>query len=306
MRIYRFIACACKLRGKAGYSCSPLKTLQQELEGRRFGLVLSAGFFGFYGHAGFLKALWACGLRPAAYAGTSAGGLVAAHAAAGASIEALEQNLLAQTRQHFWDPDPLGALVDAVRGGHAFTGLLKGDRFRRLLEGSLPVTSFEACPTPLLLVATNLSAARSEVFSRGPLVPAVHATCAYPGLFRAVRHQGQLYWDGGIVDKAPVLALAESEAGRGLDALVVHYLPSRTRGILSGAFAYAQGMDAGLSAGRREHFELQLKVLKARGVPVHVVTSDLPPVSPRTMSRGAEAMEAARALTVRALQSPPV
>ena len=58
----------------------PAPSLHQLLEGKRFGLVLSAGYFGFYGHAGFLKGLAASGLRPSSYAGTSAGGLVAAYA----------------------------------------------------------------------------------------------------------------------------------------------------------------------------------------------------------------------------------
>ncbi len=285
----------------------PFASLRDALRGRRFGLVLSAGYFGFFGHTGFLSALWASGLRPSAYAGTSAGGLIAAHAAAGASLETLQRTLLQLNREHFWDPDPLGVVGGLWRkgSGHLFTGLLKGDRFRKLIEGSLPVERFEDCPTPLLLVATELTRARSEVFTSGPLAPAVHATCAYPGLFRAVRHGGGLYWDGGIVDKAPAVALAESSFGRDLDALLIHYLPSRNRSTLSGALAYAQGMDAGLSAGRHEHFELQLKVLRARGLPSYVVTSHLPPVTPRTLSRGAEAMEAARAMTAKALAEPP-
>ncbi|MFZ5470821.1 MAG: hypothetical protein ACOZIN_15455 [Myxococcota bacterium] len=39
--------------------------------GKRFGLVMSAGFFGFYGHAGFWKRLLATGLRPHACVGSS-------------------------------------------------------------------------------------------------------------------------------------------------------------------------------------------------------------------------------------------
>jgi NTE family protein len=280
-------------------------TLRQLLEGRRFGLVMSAGFFGFYGHAGFLKGLLATGLTPAAYAGTSAGGLIAAHAAAGASAEQVEKVLLQLDRSHFWDPDPLGALTLALRGGHGFTGLLKGEKFRRLLSDSLPVRTFEQCPTPLVLSATNLTCARSELFTSGELAGAVHATCAYPGLFRAVRLGDELFWDGGIIDKAPLVALADSAAGQGLDALLVHWLPSRPRERLSGAFAWAQGMGAGLDAGRREHFTLQLKVLQARGVPVYVVVSNLPQVSPSRLGVGREALEAARAGAARALDRPP-
>lgn len=279
--------------------------LHQQLSGKRFGLVLSAGFFGFYGHAGFLRGLLESGLRPAAYAGTSAGGLVAGYAAAGASVEQIEELVLKQTRRSFWDPDPVGALLDVARGGFNSTGLLKGERFRALLEQTLPSKTFETCPTPLLLVASNLSEAVEEVFTQGELAPRVHATCAYPGLFRAVKLDGGLFWDGGLVDKAPVVALADSEVGRDLDAILVHYLPSRTRETLAGVFAYPRGMAAAMAAVRRRHFQLQLEVMKAREIPVHVVVSTLPPVSPTTMERGFDAFAQARLSAARALSRPP-
>ncbi len=281
-------------------------TLHDHLAGKRFGLVLSAGFFGFYGHAGFLKGLRNAGLVPSAYAGTSAGGMVAAYAAAGASTQAIEELVLRQTRQNFWDPDPVGALVDVVRGGAGFTGLLKGNRFRSLLADTLPVQTFEQCPHPLLMVATNLSDGTSHLFDKGELVPRIHATCAYPGLFRAVKLDGKLFWDGGLVDKAPVQAMAEAPWAKDLDAILVHYLPSRTRGVMSGPFAYAQGMSAAMAAVRREHFRLQLAVMEARKLPVHVVVSTLPPVSPTAMERGYDALDQARSSIERALARPPV
>ena len=76
-------------------------TLHQRLLGKRFGCVLSAGFFGFYGHAGFLKGLAGSGLKPRAYAGTSAGGMVAAYAATGMPVHAIEELVLRQTRASF-------------------------------------------------------------------------------------------------------------------------------------------------------------------------------------------------------------
>ncbi len=278
-------------------------TLHELLRGKRFGLVLSAGFFGFYGHAGFLKGLKAAGLTPAAYSGTSAGGLVAAYAAAGASTGAIEELVLSQTRKSFWDPDPIGALRQAV--GHGFTGLLRGSRFRGLLERTLPVKSFEDCPTPLAMVATDLSHGGSRVFTEGELAPRIHASCAYPGLFRAVKLDGSLFWDGGLVDKAPLTALHATPAGKTLDAYLVHYLPSRTRDELSGAFAYAQGMSAAMAAIRREHFRLQLQLMEKEGVPVYVVVSNLPPVSPTSMERGFDALDQARLSAERALARPP-
>jgi NTE family protein len=285
----------------------PAPTLHQLLEGKRFGLVLSAGYFGFYGHAGFLKGLAATGLRPAAYAGTSAGGLVAAYAAAGASVDSIEELVLKQTRQNFWDPDPIGAVLNAFPGdGHGATGLLKGERFRRLLEDTLPVHGFEELPHPLLLVSANLTQGTHEIFTSGELAPRVHATCAYPGLFRAVRVGRDLYWDGGMVDKAPALALRESSFGKDLDAILVHYLPSRTRKMLGGPMAYAQGIAAGSAALRHDHFRLQLSLLKERGFPVYVTVSNLPPVSPSRMERGFDALHQAKLSAERVMARPPV
>ncbi|MFL5320871.1 MAG: patatin-like phospholipase family protein [Myxococcaceae bacterium] len=282
-----------------------MKTLRELLQGKRFGLVLSAGYFGFYGHTGFWKGLENAGLEPSAYAGTSAGGLVSAFAASGAQVATLEALLRAQKRDGFWDPDPLGAVVNAARGGHFATGLLKGERFRTLLSTHLPVKRFEDCKKPLLVVAANLTHGSTSVFTQGELAPRVHATCAYPGLFRAVEIDGELYWDGGLVDKAPALALSDSVAGKGLEALLVHYLPSRNEGSLTGAMAYARGLSAGMAAIRRDHFRLQLEVLKARGVPTYVVVSELPPVSPKELHRGPEALKAATLSAEAALSAPP-
>ncbi|MFY0579622.1 patatin-like phospholipase family protein [Cystobacter fuscus] len=190
---------------------------------------------------------------------------MAAYAAAGLSEDAIEELMLQQTRESFWDPDPIGAVFNALpREGHGATGLLKGERFRKLLERTLPVSTFEELPHPLLLTSANLTQGTHEVFTSGELAPRVHATCAYPGLFRAVRVGRDLYWDGGPVDKAPALSLRESALGKELDAILVHYLPSRTRKMLGGPMAYAQGIAAGSAALRRDHFRLQLALLAER------------------------------------------
>jgi NTE family protein len=282
-----------------------MTTLLQRLEGRRVGVVLSAGYFGFYGHAGFVDGLLSAGLSPRAWAGTSAGGMVGAFAAAGLTPARMAELILQQRREHFWDPDYVGIALDSVRRGSRASGLLKGERFAALLREFLPVQTFEALATPLVLVATNLSRQAPEVIRTGDLASAVHATCAYPGLFQAVRRDDHLLWDGGIVDKAPALALWNA-VGAELDALLVHFLPSRDGATEpSGALAYASGMASGFAALRKDHFRLQLELLAARGVEVHVVTSRLPPVSPSQMHRGADAVAAGRASVLSALERPP-
>jgi NTE family protein len=230
--------------------------------------------------------------------------MIAAFAAAGLTPTRMAELILAQRREHFWDPDWLGIAVDAVKKGHRASGLLAGKRFARLLDEFLPVKTFEALPTPLVLVGTNLSTQAPCVMTRGELASAVHATCAYPGLFQAVRREGQLLWDGGIVDKAPALAL--SEAHPELDVLLVHFLPSRDGAKEpTGAMAYASGMANGFAAIRKDHFRLQLELLRARGVEVHVVTSRLPAVSPKEMHKGPDAVKAGRESALFALERAP-
>ena len=280
-------------------------SLLERLRGRRVGVVLSAGYFGFYGHAGFVDGLLSAGVTPSAWAGTSAGGMIAAFAAAGLPPARVAELILQQRREHFWDPDYLGIAIDSVRRGSRPSGLLKGERFVELMRQFLPVQTFEALPVPLLLVATNLSTQAPEVMQTGDLASAVHATCAYPGLFQAVRREGYLLWDGGIVDKAPALALADARPNE-LDVVLVHFLPSRDGAKEpAGALAYASGMANGFAAIRKDHFRLQLRLLEARGVEVHVVTSRLPAVSPNEMHRGPEAVAAGRASVLHALTQPP-
>lgn len=282
-----------------------MTALLDRLRGRRVGVVLSSGYFGFYGHAGFVDGLTSAGVAASAWAGTSAGGMVAAFAAAGLTPARMARLILQQRKEHFWDPDYFGIALDAMKRGSRTSGLLKGERFVELLRKSLPVQTFEALGVPLVLVATNLSHQRPEVIRSGDLPSAVHATCAYPGLFQAVRRDDHLLWDGGIVDKAPALALWDALGGQ-LDALLVHFLPSRDGAKEpTGAFAYASGMASGFAAIRKDHFRLQLALLEARGVEVHVVTSRLPGVSPSEMHKGAEAIAAGRASVLAALASAP-
>jgi NTE family protein len=281
-------------------------TLLSRLSGKRFGVVLSAGYFGFYAHTGFVEALLDTGLIPSAWAGSSAGGMVAALSAAGMPIAELKALILSQRREHFWDPDWLGIAVDSVRRGHRPSGLLKGARFRALLEKHLPVKDFEATRWPLVLVATSLSGQRAMTLTTGDLASAVHATCAYPGLFQTVRRNGVVLWDGGIVDKAPALALVDAKVAP-IEALLIHYLPSASASRPpKGPLAFAQGMSQGLAAVRREHFRLQLELLAARGIPTYTVTSRVPQVSPRLMHTGSIAMEAGAQSLRHALSQGPL
>ena len=172
-----------------------------------FTLVLSAGFFGFYAHAGFLDALVGHGIRPAAIVGCSAGALIAGCYASGLEPGEIKALLNELRRQHFWDPRP-GA------------GLLRGERLHRFLSETLPIHDMARTRIPTRLVAWDVLDRRTLVIQHGNLLTAMRASAAFPFLFRPVRFRGRRLLDGGIGDRS---ALSGARAG---ERLLLHWLVS--------------------------------------------------------------------------------
>ncbi|HET9155053.1 MAG TPA: patatin-like phospholipase family protein, partial [Myxococcaceae bacterium] len=186
-----------------------MRTLRDWLAEKPFTLVMSSGFFGFFAHTGVVSVLEEQGIRPARIAGSSAGALVGALWGAGIPAAQIREELLGLRREHFWDLWP-------------GLGLLRGRLFRALLERVLPVRTFEETPVALALSVWDLLARKTVVLERGPLAPAIHASCALPVLFHPVRLGGRLYADGGIADRP---GLAGVSAG---DRVLYHHLTSRS------------------------------------------------------------------------------
>ena len=53
-------------------------------------------------------------------------------------------------------------------------------------------------------MAAGIESASARWFGSGPVVPAVMASCAVPGLLPPVEIDGAHYFDGGLVDSIPV------------------------------------------------------------------------------------------------------
>ncbi len=177
-----------------------MPTLRDWLREAPFTLALSAGFFGFFAHAGVVSALEEEGILPARICGSSAGALVGGLWAAGLPASAIREELVALRREHFWDPRP-------------GLGLLRGALFRSRLEALLPVRTFDECPRPLGVSAYDVLARRTVVLRGGPLAPALHASCAAPILFQPGRVGGRLYLDGGVLDRHGLAAAGPGERG---------------------------------------------------------------------------------------------
>lgn len=165
------------------------QTLENWLKESPFELYLDAGFFGFYAHIGFIKALEEKQLHPQKIHGASAGALVGAFFAHNYTVCEIEQIFLKINRTDFWDPS-LGF------------GLLKGQKYHHLLAEHLP-QSFEELKTPLEIRLFDVFSLRTRVFKSGDLCKAVRASSAFPGLFQPVKIGNKFYLDGGISDRLP-------------------------------------------------------------------------------------------------------
>lgn len=194
-----------------------------------FTLVLSAGFFGFYAHAGVIAALEQAGLRPNRIVGTSAGAITGGMWAAGVELGAIVELLGALRREDFWDPSWQELSSDRQREKDPGTrlGLLRGTKLDALLADALAHTErkverIEDCSVALALVTFELRRASTCVHERGPLRPAIRASCALPIMFGPVQIDGRLHADGGIRDRPGFSALVANER------VLYHHLPHRS------------------------------------------------------------------------------
>src|SRR6201996_5542388 len=152
---------------------------------------------------GMLRALSEAGVRPNIVVGTSIGAVNGAFVAA-------DPDRAAERLADLWGGDSLGmvfsetVLARAVRLAPSGTPLHAIEPLHRLLGDALPARDFTDLELPFHCVAASIENAAARWFSSGPLIPAVMASCAVPGLLPPVEIDGGHYFDGGLVDSIPV------------------------------------------------------------------------------------------------------
>ncbi len=154
---------------------------------------------------GMVRALLEAEIRPEIIVGTSIGAINGALVAADPTISVIGRlvDLWAskQARDVFGDSAPR-QLARLARGG---THLHSTAPLRAMLDRELrDAHRFEDLPVRFECCAASIERAAEHWFSRGPLVDAVLASAAVPGLLPPIAIDGQHYIDGGIVNSIPV------------------------------------------------------------------------------------------------------
>lgn len=164
------------------------------LRSARLGIALSGGAARGYAHIGFLQEMNKAGLRPSCLSGCSIGAFVGAVYSGGDWDGFVQRSLSLQWR------DLLG-LVDPVLPR---CGLLSGENTLKFLSDFLRVDNLEDCSPPLAVNATDAITGSEVIFTEGPIIPAVRASIALPGMFAPARQGEKLLLDGGLVNPLPV------------------------------------------------------------------------------------------------------
>lgn len=161
--------------------------------GLRIGLALGSGAARGWAHIGVLRVLQEAGIEPDVVCGTSIGALVGAAYAAG-ELDRLEP----WVRKLDWRQ--VVGLLDVRMAG----GLLEGGKLVAFFRERFVDGGIEALGKPFGCVATDLATGREVWLRSGPVIDAVRASIAIPGVFTPAVRDGQLLVDGGLVNPVPV------------------------------------------------------------------------------------------------------
>ncbi len=172
----------------------------------RGGTAFVLGGGGVLGAAevGMLAALFEHGVRPDLIVGTSVGAINGAFVAADpvpATVDRLRTVWQALASEGILSGSVLARVGTLVR---TRTHLHPREPLRDLLTTHLPARTFAELEVPFQCVAASIERAAEHWFGDGPLIPAVLASSAVPGLLPPVELDGEHYLDGGLVHSIPV------------------------------------------------------------------------------------------------------
>ncbi len=168
----------------------------------RIALVLGGGAARGFAHVGVIRALEQEKISIDLIVGTSVGSLIGALYAHEKNSFELEWTAFSLEKDDLLDYALLSASM----------GPVKGERLEAFVNKKVPVANIEGLKIPFAAVATDLNRGTRVVLDRGPLARAIRASCAIPGVFQPVEHQGRLLVDGGVVDNLPVAVAREKGA----------------------------------------------------------------------------------------------
>lgn len=200
----------------------------------RVALVLGSGGARGYAHIGAIQEIEARGLEIACIAGVSMGALVGGLAAAGRLDDFADWAVGLRRSDVLRLMDPAWSAPGAI----------SADRILSEVGALVGGIQIEELPVPFTAVATDLAARREVWFQQGPLLAAIRASIAIPGVVTPVLINGRLLVDGGLMNPVPI----EPTAGTAADLTIAVSL--------SGPRAPRESASPSRASAAPERFEL--------------------------------------------------
>jgi len=183
---------------------------------KKIAVVLGGGGIKGFAHIGVLKALEEHGIKPALWAGTSIGAMLAAATVCGMSPNELARRAEGLRRRDLFRINHFGMLMDRMKSASIYLE----EPLRTLTASVMPEKRFDELDMPLLVNTVDLERGTQVVWGLPGLQDvsireAVYASCALPGFFPPGRVDGRICVDGGVIDNLPAHV-----AGLGMDMVI--------------------------------------------------------------------------------------
>jgi NTE family protein len=262
------------------------------------GFVLGGG--GSLGavQVGMLRALAEYGLTPDLVVGTSVGsvnGALLALDPAGAT-ERLAAIWSVMTRRRVFPGGPVAQLRMLRRHRNH---LFPNDGLARVLSDALgPDRDFASLVLPFGTVAVDATTGHPVLLRTGPLVPAILASSAIPGIYPPVEIDGRVLYDGGVLANVPIRQAIELGARSlvVLDCAFPGHLPDVPRTMAETLFFWA-------TLGMRNQAVLEAELAAREYLVLYLPGPPVRPMTPLDFTHTAELITDAHAAATAFLAS---
>jgi NTE family protein len=173
---------------------SDLGRVARLLTRRGVGLVLSGGGARGFAHLGIIRALREARIPIDYLGGASIGGVIASGVAMGWSDEEMRMRY----HRSFVATNPVNDYT------FPWVALTRGRKVSRLLQREYGDVLIEDLRRPFFCVSANLTTGRVFEHQEGPLVPALRAAVAIPGVMPPVLRDDDVLVDGAAINNLPV------------------------------------------------------------------------------------------------------
>lgn len=160
---------------------------------RKIGLALGSGAARGFAHIGVLQVFLENGIDVDVVAGCSMGSLIGALYVTGSDMYFLDRFARSFKIMKYYD-------VSIEKE----PGLIKGRRIEELIKILTKEKTFEQTAKPFACVAVDFNTADVVTITSGDIYKAVRASISIPGVFVPYELGGNVYVDGGVLERTPI------------------------------------------------------------------------------------------------------